>query len=33
MAKKDKEIEPIEIRTDGILPVDVVKEMKESYLP
>ncbi len=30
MAKQ--KIEPIEIRTDGILPVDVVKEMKESYL-
>mgnify|MGYP001568586949 CR=1 FL=1 len=30
MAKKD--IEPIEIRTDGIIPVDVVTEMKDSYL-
>ncbi len=30
MAKKSGE--PIEIRTDEILPVDMVKEMKESYL-
>lgn len=30
MAKKD--LEPIKIRTDGILPVDVVTEMKDSYL-
>ena len=32
MAKKEKDIEPIEIRKDGITPVDVVKEMEESYL-
>ena len=30
MAKKENE--PIEKRTDGIIPVDVVAEMKDSYL-
>ena len=30
MAKKD--VEPIETRTDGVIPVDVVTEMKDSYL-
>ena len=27
MAKKSSEPEPIEIRTDGILPVEIVKEI------
>ena len=33
MAKKKNEaIEELPIRTDGIIPVDIVAEMKESYL-
>ena len=32
MAKKDKDIEPIIVRKDGIISVDVVTEMKDSYL-
>ncbi|MFA6586169.1 MAG: DNA gyrase subunit A [Candidatus Paceibacterota bacterium] len=30
MAKKD--LEPILVRKDGIIPIDVVKEMKDSYI-
>ena len=30
--KKDEIIEELPIRTDGIIPVDIVAEMKESYL-
>ncbi|MCM2339263.1 MAG: DNA gyrase subunit A [Burkholderiales bacterium] len=32
MAKKEKDIEPIKVRTDGIIGVDVVKEMQDSYI-
>ena len=32
MAKKEKDLEPIEIKRDNIISVDVVKEMEESYL-
>ena len=30
--KKDETVEELPIRTDGIIPVDIVAEMKESYL-
>ena len=30
--KKDETVEELPIRTDGIVPVDIVTEMKESYL-
>ena len=32
MAKDNKEKEPVEDRKDGIRPVDIISEMKESYL-